>query len=65
MYYLFFSPEWEMGLRWHVMIPPHDWAEIYLRRRSELSSTRAWRIHSVDGQLEPQIRELPVEGIFR
>ena len=64
-YYLFFSPEWEMGLRWHVMIPPHDWAEIYLRRRSELSSTRAWRIHSVDGQLEPEVTELPPEGIFR
>ena len=65
MYYLFFSPEWEMGLRWHVMIPPHDWAEIYLRHRSELSSTWAWRIHSVDGQLEPEVTELPSEGIFR
>ncbi|UCE48572.1 MAG: hypothetical protein JSW47_00180 [Phycisphaerales bacterium] len=65
MYYLFFSQEWEMGVRWHVMIPPHDWAEIYLRRRSELSSTRAWRIHSVDGQLKPEITELPPEGIFR
>jgi hypothetical protein len=65
MYYLFFSPEWEMGLRWHVMIPPHDWAEIYLRHRSELSSTRAWRIHSVDGQLDPVVTELPSEGIFR
>lgn len=65
MYYLFFSSEWEMGVRWHVMIPPHDWAEIYLRRRSELSSTWAWRIHSVEGQLEPQITELPIEGIFR
>jgi len=64
-YYLFFSPEWEMGLRWHVMIPPHDWAEIYLRHRSELSSTRAWRIHSVDGQLDPEVTELPSEGVFR
>jgi hypothetical protein len=64
-YYLFFSPEWEMGVRWHVMIPPHDWAEIYLRRRGELNSTRAWRIHSVDGGLEPEVTELPVEGIFR
>lgn len=65
MYYLFFSSEWEMGVRWHVMIPPYDWAEIYLRRRGELSSTWAWRIHSVEGQLEPEIVELPVEGIFR
>jgi hypothetical protein len=65
MYYLFFSPKWEMGVRWHVMIPPHDWAEIYLRHRGELSSTRAWRIHSVDGQLDPEVTELPSEGIFR
>lgn len=33
MHYLYFSDEWEMGLMWHVMIPPHDWARIYLRRR--------------------------------
>jgi hypothetical protein len=33
MHYLFFSEEWEMGLQWHVMIAPHDWARIYLRRR--------------------------------
>ncbi|MFC2062701.1 hypothetical protein ACFLS8_01985, partial [Chloroflexota bacterium] len=23
MYYLFYSDEWEMGVRWHVMIPPY------------------------------------------
>ena len=64
-YYLYYSADWELGLRWHVMIPPYDWAEIYLRRRGELSSTRAWRIGSVVGQLEPAITELPTEGIFR
>jgi len=25
MFYLFFSEDWEMGVSWHVMIPPHDW----------------------------------------
>jgi len=25
MYYLFFSDEWEMGVRWHVMISPYDY----------------------------------------
>ena len=64
-YYLFLSDDWEMGVRWHVMIPPHDWAEIYLRRRDDLSSTYAWRIPSVAGELEPEITELPVEGLFR
>jgi hypothetical protein len=64
-HYLFFSSEWEMGVRWHVMIPPHDWAEIYLRHRDQLSSTRAWRIHSVEGGQEPEVTQLPAEGVFR
>lgn len=64
-YYLFFSPEWEMGLRWHVMIPPHDWAEIYLRRRDELSSTYAWRIPSMGDGKDPAYTPLPREGLFR
>ena len=32
-HYLYFSDEWEMHLFWHVMIPPHDWARLELRRR--------------------------------
>ena len=33
MFYLFFSEDWEMGVSWHVTIPPHNWARIYLRHR--------------------------------
>ncbi len=66
MYYLFFSEEWEMGLRWHVMIPPYDYAEIYLRRRdTNLSSTHAFKIYSLDAQNEPQVVALSQEGIWR
>lgn len=66
MYYLFFSEDWEMGLRWHVMIPPYDFAEIYLRRRdTNLSSTHAFKIYSLDAQDEPQVVDLPQEGIWR
>ena len=66
MYYLFFSEEWEMGLRWHVTIPPYDFAEIYLRRRdTNLSSTHAFKIYSLDAQDEPQVVDLPQEGIWR
>ncbi|GAJ05855.1 unnamed protein product, partial [marine sediment metagenome] len=66
MYYLFFSEQWEMGLRWHVTIPPYDYAEIYLRRRdSDLSSTHAFKIFSLDAQEEPQVVVLPQEGIWR
>jgi len=32
-HYLFLSPEWEMHVYWHVMIPPYDWAKLELRRR--------------------------------
>jgi len=47
MYYLFISDEWEMGMTWHVMIPPHDWSRIYLRRRfSEVTPTMAFELSS-------------------
>ena len=36
-HYLFFSDEWEMGVSWHIMIPPDDWARIYLHRRFDES----------------------------
>lgn len=32
-HYLFLSDEWELGVAWHIMIPPYDWTQIYLRRR--------------------------------
>lgn len=46
-HYLFFSAEWEIGLTWHVMIPPYDWARIYLRPRDSLSPTMGFEISSV------------------
>ena len=47
MYYLFFSEDWEMGVSWHVTIPPHNWARIYLRRRfSEASPSYAFELSS-------------------
>jgi len=65
MYYLFFTEEWEMGLRWHVMIPPSDWAEIYLRRRNvELVPSYAFKIPSLAAQDEPQAVDLP-ESVWR
>ena len=55
MYYLFFSEDWEMGVRWHVTIPPYDWAEIYLRHRTtEIHPSYGFRISSVTAQEEPQ-----------
>lgn len=45
-HYGFFNDEWEIGLAWHVMIPPDDFTEIYLRSRSELQPSLAFRIDS-------------------
>jgi hypothetical protein len=45
-HYGFFNDQWEIGLAWHVMIPPDDFAEIYLRSRSELQPSLAFRIDS-------------------
>lgn len=45
-YGFFNDDEWEIGLSWHIMIPPDDFAEIYLRPRAELRPTVAFRIDS-------------------
>jgi hypothetical protein len=45
-HYMFTSDEWELGLSWHVMVPPDDWAEIYLRPRDETTPTLAFRLQS-------------------
>lgn len=64
-HYQFLSEAWEIGLAWHVMIPPHDWARIYLRRRwSEVHPSRAFEISSVSSRAEP--REIaPPEAVWR
>lgn len=45
-HYAFFDDQWEVGVGWHVMVAPDDFAEIYLRPRSELSPTLAFRMGS-------------------
>jgi hypothetical protein len=58
MHYMFLSDEWEMYLTWHVMIPPYDWAKIYLRHRFNATAPSfAFEISSVQGQTQP----VPIE----
>ncbi len=58
--YIFLSEEWEMYVTWHVMIPPYDWARIYLRHRyNQTAPTYAFEISSVQEQAEPQAIEVP------
>jgi hypothetical protein len=47
-HYLFLTPDWEVGVRWHVMIEPDDWAVLYLRHRwTDLRPSFAAEITSV------------------
>jgi len=69
MYYLFFSDEWEMGMTWHVTIPPHDWVRIYLRHRTtELQPSLAFEITSKGEQDEPHAidpKDAFAESVYR
>lgn len=51
-HYLFLSDEWELGLSWHVMLPPDDWAEVYLRPRDDLAPMLAFRLLSQEAALQ-------------
>jgi len=50
-HYLYLSDDWELGLSWHVMVPPDDWAAIYLRPRDEAVPTHAFELASQRGAL--------------
>ena len=64
-HYLFLTDEWEMEVRWHVMIPPYDWTVIYLRRRGvETRPSYAFKIDSVSGNTTPYMID-PPEAVWR
>ena len=59
-HYLFFSEDWELGVMWHHMIPPYDWAQIYLRRRYiQFHPRYAFEISSLSA--DPEEEPFPVE----
>lgn len=61
-HYLFFSAEWEAHVSWHVMIAPHDWGRVDLRRRfRETAPSAAFEIASVSGDTDPRPAEVPPE----
>ncbi len=63
-HYLFFSDEWEMSVMWHIMIPPYNWAHVYLRPRYiSTVPQHAYEITSVTEEppLDPQPMEVPTE----
>ncbi|MFO7548111.1 MAG: hypothetical protein R6X29_04460 [Acidimicrobiia bacterium] len=59
-HYAYFSEDWEMTIAWHVMIPPSDWTEVYLRRRGvDAAPSLAYKIDSVAEGTEPHEIEPP------
>ncbi|HEX6129083.1 MAG TPA: hypothetical protein VF071_08700 [Candidatus Limnocylindria bacterium] len=63
-HYQYLSKDWELGLSWHVMVEPDDWARIYLRHRwTETEPSLAFEISSFAGASEPI--EITPEGIWR
>ena len=64
-HYQYVSEDWELGLEWHVMIAPDDWARIYLRHRwTESVPSAAFEISSVSGELPPHEIDSP-ESVWR
>jgi hypothetical protein len=58
----FFNDEWEIGLAWHIMVAPQDWAQIYLRPRDQMAPTKAFVLSSWSTALgggRYEIREMP------
>jgi hypothetical protein len=45
-HYAWFTDTAEIGLAWHIMVAPDDWAELTIRPRDELAPTRAFRLDS-------------------
>lgn len=67
-HYAFLNEDYEIGLAWHIMIAPDDWADIYIRPRDALRPTAAFRLSSwstalAGGDVEIVPTELPVEVV--
>lgn len=45
-HFLFISENWELELSRHVMIPPYNWVQVYIRPRSQISPIWAGKINS-------------------
>ena len=51
-HYAFFGDAYELGLSWHVTIPPDDWARLSLRPREVLTPTLAFEVSSWSAALD-------------
>ena len=64
-HHLFFSTDWELDISWHVMVPPNDWSQIFLRHRgTEMAPSLAFQIDSVSQKTTPHEIQAP-DGVWR
>jgi len=64
-HYLFKSAFWEMELKRHVTIAPHDWVSVYLRPRSIISPNWSGTINSWSSGNHTVIETEPPNEIYR
>jgi hypothetical protein len=65
-HYAWFTDTAEIGLAWHIMVAPDDWAELTIRPRDELAPTEAYRLGSwstalAGGDIEIEAIAAPIE----
>ena len=46
MHYAWFTQQYEIGVAWHIMVAPNDFAEMYIRPRGAPAPTHTFRINS-------------------
>lgn len=60
MWHSFVSADYEVLIQWHVMIPPHDWTHVYVRRRGAPGCVWAGQV-TTEGA---PVTEMPLPDIF-
>jgi hypothetical protein len=65
-YFLFFSEDWEVGIRWNTAEGGEDWVRIYLRyRTAELTPSKGFEISSAADENEEPHTINPPKAVWR
>ena len=59
-HWTFLYEGWEMRICYHVMIPPYDWSELWLRERGEVNAIFAARRESDGTIYEISVEDYPI-----
>ena len=65
-YFLFFSEDWEVGIRWNTTEGEEDWVRMYLRyRTAELAPSKGFEISSASDENEEPHTITPPNAVWR